>query len=324
MSPFSWKELKKPFFTLAPMEDVTDTSFRRVVIKAGSPDVFFTEFTSTDGIFSKGRERVIHRFKYENIEQPLIAQIWGTNPENFFKTAGLVKELGFAGIDINMGCPVSHIIKNGACSGLINTPALASEIIKATQNGSGGLPVSVKTRIGSDEENINGWISHLLTHNLDALTVHFRTVKEQSKVPAHWEYSPRVVALRNEISPNTVLIGNGDVLSKKQAEKYFNEYGIDGYMVGRGIFHNPWFFAKDDQRERSIKEKFELMKYHVTLHEITWGTFRNYHALKRFFKIYVNGFDGAAEMREELMKTNNHAEFFEIIKTPLFNQYFTI
>jgi len=323
MSVFSWKELKKPFFTLAPMEDVTDSSFRRVVIKAGRPDVFFTEFTSTDGIFSKGKERVIHRFKHEQNEQPLIAQIWGTNPDNFFKTAELIKELGFSGIDINMGCPVADIIRRGGCSGLINTPALASEVIIATQKGAGGLPVSVKTRIGFNEKNIEGWISHVLSHQLDALTVHFRTVKEQSKVPAHWEDSPRVVTLKDEISPRTVIIGNGDILSKTQAESYFTKYGIDGYMIGRGIFHNPWFFAKNDQEKRSIREKFELMQYHVTLHQETWGTFRNYHALKRFFKIYINGFDGAAEMRELLMETDNHQEFFDVMKIPTFQQYLT-
>ena len=312
---FTWKSLKKTFFALAPMEEVTDTSFRRVVIKAGRPEVFFTEFTACDGLFSPGREKVIHRLRYELIEQPVIAQIWGTNPDNFRKTAELVKEMGFSGVDINMGCPVPDIVKHGACSGLIRTPELASEIVRATQEGAKDLPVSVKTRVGFYEIQTTEWISHLLKHNLDALTVHFRTSKEQSKVPAHWEEAGKVVSLKNELSDETVIIGNGDVLSRQQGTELAQKYGLDGIMIGRGIFHNPWFFAEDDQRQRTIKEKFDLLVYHVTLHRDTWGSFRNYHALKRFFKIYVNGFDGAAEIREKLMATNNHQEFFELLSS---------
>lgn len=308
-----WKTLPRPFFVLAPMEEVTDSVFRQIVMKAGRPDLFFTEFTSVEGLMSRGRPRVIHRLQYLPKEKPVIAQIWGLDPLKYEQAAAIVADLGFEGIDINMGCPVDKVVKRGACSGLIRNPSLAGEIIDAVKRGSKGLPVSVKTRIGIKENQISDWISFLLSQKLAALTVHFRTVAEQSKVPAHWEEAPKVVELRNKIAPETVLIGNGDVLSVEQGKKLAAESGLEGIMVGRGIFHNPWIFSSDPTQIRTKNEKLNLMRDHVQLHLQTWGNTKNFHALKRFFKIYVVDFDGAPELRQKFMESNNHQEVLELL-----------
>src|SRR5258708_5966429 len=182
-----WNKLPKPFTVLAPMDGVTDVVFRQIITEFGRPDVLFTEFTMTDGLISRGHEKVAERLLLTEKQKPVIAQIWGTKPDHFYQVAKTLQTMGFAGIDINMGCPTRDVVKEGACSGLIRNPQLASEIIHATKEGAGELPVSVKTRIGFEKENIEEWISFLLEHNIAALTVHLRTVRELSKVPAHWE-----------------------------------------------------------------------------------------------------------------------------------------
>ncbi|WKZ30458.1 MAG: tRNA-dihydrouridine synthase [Candidatus Dojkabacteria bacterium] len=310
-----WKSLAQqhtPFFVLAPMEEVTDTVFRRLIAGIGKPDVFFTEFMSVEGFMSRGREKVSYRLEHTDTEKPLIAQIWGLSPEKFYQTAKEIREMGFVGIDLNMGCPKEDVVKRGACAGLIQLPKLAGEIIQATQEGAGDLPVSVKTRIGHKSETINEWISHVLSYKPAALTIHFRTVEEMSKVPAHWDLAPKVVALRDEISPETVIIGNGDVLSRSQGEELAKTYSLDGIMIGRGIFHNPWVFAKE-QVSHSMQEKLNLLLLHARTYTEYWGKRKNYHVLKRFYKIYATDFDGAAELREQLMPTNSLEEAEAII-----------
>ncbi len=240
-----WKDLPKPFTVLAPLDGVTDVVFRQMITEIGKPDVLFTEFTPVDGLVSNGRERVESNLLFKPEQKPVVAQIWGTKPELFYKVAKELSGRGFAGIDINMGCPERVIVKNGACSALIKTPALAGEIIRATQEGAGELPVSVKTRIGYSHVQIDEWIGFLLTQRLAALTVHLRTVSEMSKVDAHWELMPKVKKLRDEISPETILIGNGDILSYAEVQTKYDDYGCDGFMIGRGIFANPFLFNKE-------------------------------------------------------------------------------
>jgi tRNA-dihydrouridine synthase len=205
--------LPQPFFVLAPMDDVTDTVFRQVVASCAPPDLYFTEFVNVDGLQSPGRERLMKKLQYTDEEQPLIAQIWGKDPANFEKTAAELVDMGFAGVDLNMGCPEKNVVNNGVCSALINDRPLASEIITATQRGvAGRVPVSVKTRIGFNAIDLT-WIEFLLTHDLDMLTVHARTRKEMSNVPAHWDVMGDIRALRDRISPRTLIVGNGDVES---------------------------------------------------------------------------------------------------------------
>jgi len=296
-----WQDLPRPFFILAPMDAVTDTVFRHVVDKAARPDVFFTEFTNTDGYCSpKGRHSTYSRLLFTEDEQPLVAQIWGTNPAHFAEMAQGLKEMGYQAIDINMGCPAKDVTKKGAGSALIQTPELAAEIIAAAKTA--GLPVSVKTRIGYRTKVTEEWLSFLLKQDIVALTVHGRTMKEMSKVPAHWDEIAKAVKLRDEIAPDTLIIGNGDVADRAEGLQRIAETGVDGIMIGRGVFTNVFCF-EENPREHTQEELFNLLHMHLGLWEKTWKGNANFHALKRFFKIYVKGFAGASELREQLMNT---------------------
>lgn len=311
-----WQKLPKPLFILAPMEDVTDTVFRQIVLGTGRPSLFFTEFTNVDGLESQGHDQVAKRLQFLKKEKPIIAQIWGMKPENYYKTAKQLVEMGYDGIDINMGCPQADVVKHGACSALIKNHPLATEIIRATQEGAGELPVSVKTRIGYSVPQTEEWLGFLLTHNLPALTVHGRTVKEMSKVPAHWAEIGKAVKLRDSMKVDTLIIGNGDVESLDDAREKVKAYGVDGVMVGRGIFHNPWVFNEEiNPASKTLNERLKLLKNHVELYVKTWGDKKQYAPLKKYFKIYLSGFDGAAEIRTKFMETNTPQEAIEMVNT---------
>lgn len=308
---FFWKSLSRPFFVLAPMEDVTDTVFRRIITSSAHPDVFFTEFVNTDGMFSEGKDIVSQRLLYTKEERPLIAQVWGIHPESYALASKRIVELGFDGIDINMGCPQKHVVHSGACAALIKNHALTKEIIDATRRGikdaGRSIPFSIKTRIGFSGIATEEWIGFLLSHHLDALTIHGRTAKEMSKVPAHWDEIAKVVRLRDTISPDTVIIGNGDVKSREDGIEKAKESGVDGIMIGRGIFENPWVFEKE-QKIHSVKEHLELLAKHVELFDATWKGKKPFQVIKKYFKIYVRGFDGASEFREKLMACESAEE----------------
>jgi tRNA-dihydrouridine synthase len=312
---FSWQALPKPFTTLAPLDGVTDVVFRQVITEIGKPDILFTEFTNTDGLVSNGRERVIERLRFEPDQQPLIAQIWGTIPEHFYKTALDIKQMGFAGIDINMGCPDRTVIRGGACSALIKDHALAGEIIQAVKDGAGDLPVSVKTRIGFERNQLEEWIGFLLQQKIAALTVHLRTVRELSRVPAHWELMPQVIKLRDEIAPETVIIGNGDIISMDEIAVKYDEYGCDGFMVGRGIFANPWMFNKTVKMEEvTVGQRVALYLHHINVFQKTWGNEKNFALLKKFAKTYISNFPDSASLRERLMETKKIEELIAVLK----------
>jgi len=306
-----WKELPKPIFALAPMEGVTDTVFRRVVIKCGKPSIMFTEFTNCEGLQSVGQSRVIHRLQYTPTEKPLIAQIWGITPQHYYNSAKMIVDMGFDGLDLNFGCPVKNIIKVGACSALIKNHSLAREIILATLEGlNNKIPLSIKTRIGFNTINTEEWIGFLLSTAKPAcLTVHGRTVKEQSAFPVHWDEIAKCVELRNQLSPETVILGNGDIKTYQEGLQKISEIGLDGVMIGRGIFSNPWFFDPTvDPASKTLKDRLEILKFHLDLFEQTWGNQKDYHIFKRFLKIYLQGFEGAAAIRQKFMDTNNYEE----------------
>lgn len=318
---------KKPFFVLAPMDDVTETVFRQIVHECAPADLYFTEFVNVDGLQSPGRPKLIKKLRFTANEGPLIAQLWGLNPDNFEKTAreiadgtfaremGLPVGANFAGIDINMGCPAKSEVNNGACSALINNRELAGQIIEATKKGAGQLPVSVKTRLGFNQIDFT-WHEFLLGFNLDMLTVHFRTRKQMSKVPAEWDKAVEIVKLRDKISPKTKLVGNGDVLSRQQGEELAKKYRLDGVMIGRGIFHDPYVFTKDSPWESKTRaERVALFKHHVTLFTDTWQQHeRPLHTLNKFCKVYINGFDGAKELREEIMACETHEDTLKLVE----------
>ena len=304
-----WGQFKPGFSILAPMEGVTDIAFRQVVAKAARPDIFYTEFTNVNSYVSeKGRHNALERLKYEPEEKPLVAQIWGTQPEMFLETAQALKQLGFDAVDINMGCPDRHVVATGGGSGLIRTPARAVEIIRSTKMA--GLPTSVKTRLGyTYVDEWRDWLATILRETPNALTVHLRTKKEMSKVEAHYELIPEILALKNEISPATKLIINGDFDRPSDAQKYF-DMGVDGVMIGRGVFRNPFCFEKEPH-EHSREELIGLMRTHLDLYEKY--VLQSYDPLKHFYKIYINNFPGASDIRAKLMETKSIAEARAII-----------
>ncbi len=283
------------------MEDVTDTVFRRIVLSCARPAVFFTEFTSVDGLFSAGREAVIHRLRFTQEEKPLVAQVWGNTPENYRKAGELLRELNFDGLDINMGCPVPKIVKNGACSALIENRSLAKEIILAAKEGAGGLPVSVKTRIGFRKRATEEWAAFLLELQPDVLTVHPRLAKDMSRVPADWAEVAKVVQLRDRMKSPALILGNGDITSPEDLKSKIEFSGADGAMVGRGIFHDPFIFA-GRRVALDSRQRLQLLLRHARLFAEVWGAERDFAVMKKFFKIYAAGFRGAPALRADLMK----------------------
>ena len=303
-----WRDLPRPFFVLAPMEDVTDVVFRHVVAEAGRPDVFFTEFTNSESYcHPEGMKSVRGRLLFTEDEQPIVAHIWGDNPENFRKMSIGMAEMGFKGIDINMGCPVPNVAQRGKGSGLILRPDVAAELIQAAK--AGGLPVSVKTRLGYKEvDEWKEWLTHILEQDIANLSIHLRTRKEMSAVDAHWELIPEIKALRDRIAPNTLLTINGDIPDRQKGLELAEQYGIDGVMIGRGIFKNPFAFEKEP-KEHSSKEHLDLLRLQLDLHDHYIEELpRSVTALHRFFKIYVKGFRGAGELRNQLMNTRTTDE----------------
>jgi tRNA-dihydrouridine synthase len=319
-------DLPKPFFVLAPMDDVTDTVFRRVVASCAAPDLYFTEFVNVDGLQSPGRPKLLKKLRFTPIEKPLIAQIWGKNPDNFLKTAqqiangtfarevGLPEGVNFDGIDLNFGCPEKNVVRNECCSGLINHRDKAVEIIKATQEGAGGLPVSVKTRLGFNEIDL-AWHDLLLSQKLNMLTIHGRTKKEMSEVPAHWDVIGDIASLRNSKKVNTLIVGNGDVLSRQHGAELAKQYGLDGIMIGRGIFHDPFVFAVDSPWPSYTKEqRIALYRRHIELFAETWqNNERPVHTLNRFCKVYISDFEEAKDLREQLMAANSTDELLTLL-----------
>lgn len=309
-----WDELKKPFTILAPMEGVTDCVFRSVINHAGRPDLFFTEFTNVSSYASeRGRHDALERLTVKPEDKPIIAQIWGKNPEHFGELAKKLEALGFSGLDLNFGCPDRHVNKAGGGAAMIRTPDLAIECInKAKQNTN--LPVSVKTRLGfTYVDEYKNWLSLLLNQNLSALTVHLRTRKEMSKVPAHYELISELIKLRDQISPTTKLIINGDIKSLADIKQLSQKYpSVDGYMIGRGVFQNPYCFTDYQPKKADLLTlfRFHLDKYDERKNEIDHYP---YEPLKHFFKIYINSFDSASDLRVKLMDCKNTSELRQVL-----------
>lgn len=310
-------KLSKPFLVLAPMDDVTDTVFRQIIASLAAPSLFITEFVNVDGLQSPGREKLLNKLQFTKSERPIIAQLWGKNPENFYKTAKELVAMGFDGIDINFGCPEKSVVKNGCCIGMINNRELAGEIIQAVRAGvrdsGSSLPVSVKTRLGLKEIDYS-WHEFLLNQKLNMLTIHGRTAKEMSKVPAHWDAVEHIRQLRDVLCPATLIVGNGDVLSRQQGIELGKKHGLDGIMIGRGVFHDPFIFAHQPDgvspfKTMSKEDKIALYRKHVQLFADTWKSGdKPIPTLNKFCKIYINGFDGAKEMREKLMSAKSIEE----------------
>lgn len=314
-----WKDKQKPFFVMAPMADVTDVAFRALVAARGAPDVFWTEFVSCDGLYhtreigkmSDAENPLMRDLQIGEGQRPIVAQIFSAKPEMIAYGAKLAEELGFDGVDLNMGCPDRAIEKQGAGAALVKNPKLAVELVKAAKAAT-TLPVSVKTRIGYNSESLDEWLTALLSADPVAITLHLRTRKEMSLVPADWEQMKKAVAIRDRVNPRVLLIGNGDVQDMEDGRRKIAETGCDGVMIGRGMFGNPWVFAGKKSNDVPLKEKLDA------LIELAYGfeqimPAKNFSILKKHVKAFVTGFDGAAELRAKLMQAESAAELERII-----------
>lgn len=301
-----WEKLPRPFFVLAPLANITDFSFRQFMTRYRKPDVLWTEFVAADGlVHPKGREALIRDLKFDENERPIVAQLFTAHPENMFEAAKLVKELGFDGIDINMGCPDKNVMKQGAGAACMKDPELAQKIIRAAiegvrADGKNPIPVSVKTRLGFNQDALEEWLPKILETKPAAITLHLRTKKEMSLVPAHWERMAHAVAIKNSISPETLILGNGDVKTVAEGRQKCVETGCDGVMIGRGVFGNPWLFD-ESKTSVTVRERLEAILVLTDLFVSTWSDTKSFELLKKHFQAYVVGFPGARELRAELM-----------------------
>jgi len=305
-----WKLLEEPFFVMAPMADVTDFAFRQMFARYGAPDVYYTEFVSADGLASKeGRKFLSKELRFSENERPIVAQIFGANPENIKIASKLIEELGFDGLDINMGCPDKAVVKQGAGSALIKNPQLARQIIRAAKEGAPNIPLSIKTRIGFNKIETEKWISEIIAEKPECLIVHGRTRKEMSEVDAHWDEIAKAVKIAHE--SGVIVVGNGDVKNLEDGIEKVKNFGVDGVMVGRGIFGRPWFFNRK-QKEFSLKKKLMIMLEHVDIFQKEMQGIKGFHVMKKHFKAYVCGFKGARELRFKLMAAENFEEIRKI------------
>lgn len=321
------KKGKKPILVLAPMADVTDSAFRAIIAKYGKPDVLWTEFVSADGLCSIGKKKLMPMLKFSVKEKPIIAQLFGSNPVNMKKASVMVAKLGFSGIDINMGCPDRKIEKQNSGSAHIKNPTLAREIIRSVKEGvlkSGkNIPVSVKTRIGYNKNELETWLPQILLENPALVTIHARTRKEMSDVPARWEHIKQAVEIRDQLKSDALIFGNGDIRNISEAKIKAKETGADGVMIGRGIFGNPFLFSdkypkkpldlKNKKDRDFIIKKLKVLMEHSFLFEKLLGKSKNFAVMKKHFKAYVSNWDGAKELRVLLMNTNNSKEVKLII-----------
>lgn len=310
--------MNKPFFVLAPMDDVTDVVFRQIIASTCPPDIFFTEFVNVDGLQSPGRQALMPKLYHEKNGHKVIAQIWGKNPENFYKTTKDIIDLGFYGVDINYGCPDKTIVKNNCCSAMIKPEnrGLAHEIIDAVKDAAGDkLKVSVKTRLGFNDIDYS-WHNSLLDKKLNMLTIHARTRKEMSKVDAHWDLLAPIIDAKNTISPNTLIVGNGDVKNRADGIEKALQSGVDGIMIGRGVFQDPYCFSDNSSwAQAESLEKINLYIKHIELFMVTYPKGKKFEPLKKFSKVYLHGFDGASDLRDKVVRSHSPEEMLNILNS---------
>ena len=313
-----WNKLEKPFFVLAPLANVTDASFRQHIIRYSRPDVLWTEFVSADGLCHPiGQKALLQDLVFQDNERPIVAQLFTAHPDKMREAARIVAELGFDGIDINMGCPDKNVMKQGAGASCMKDPDNAVALIQAAKKGvedvGKNIPVSVKTRLGFNEDVLESWLPKLLSAEPAALTLHARTKKDMSKVPARWERVKRAVEIRDALGSKTLIIGNGDVTSMADARAKVAETGCDGVMFGRAIFGNPWLFD-EEKKEVTVAEKIAAALVHTEMYLKHWQGKKNFELMKKFYRAYINNFPLAKELRAEMMEKKSFAEIKEVVE----------
>ena len=320
------------------MDGITDAAFRYMTAKYGKPDVIYTEFVNVEGL-ARGAVSMLDHFIFNKIEKPTVAQIYGIETESFYKVALMACYLGFDGIDINMGCPANKVARRNSGAGLIRVPDQAKKIIRTVKQAvkdwvdgitlekadirpkiitalkkmksrSGPrklLPVSVKTRTGVDEIIAEEWVRHLLEEEPAVITMHGRTLKQMYSGESNWEVLGKVAKIVKKT--DTLFLGNGDVQSIVDAHEKIKKYGVDGVLVGRATCGNPWFFSG---HEPTIKDRFKAALDHARCFE-EMSMKHAFFAMRKHLAWYCKGFDGARDLRKELMQTNNSEKVEEIL-----------
>lgn len=298
-----WDDLPEICTILAPMAEVTDPVFRRMVAKYGKPDVLYTEFVSAEGLMSRGREMLLHDLQFHKSERPIVAQIFDDDPDVCARATEYICTLGFDGVDINMGCPDRAVMKQGAGAALIDEPKRAIAIIKAMKRAAGKIPVSIKTRLGVKHDTLDEWLPRLLEAEPAAIIIHGRTAKELSLVPARWERIGHAAKLA--AGSGIRIIGNGDVASREDGYARCREHGLGGFMAGRAAIGNPYFFSRRDNI--TLAERLKVMCEHARLFEklMPWKPF--VHVRKHLAK-YASGVRDIKTLRVELMAAQNAKE----------------
>jgi tRNA-dihydrouridine synthase len=334
------RESNEPIIVLAPMADVTDYVFRNLIAEKSEYgtehsylDVLWTEFVSVNGLNdSRGRKELIKDLRFDKEkERPIVAQIFGDKVHGFANVAKLVCDMGFDGLDINMGCPDTNVNGQGSGAYMIRVPELAKEIAMEVKNtlenypssGTGVLPLTIKTRIGYNQIEWKQWLGEILKVKPQVITIHLRTKKEMSLVPAHWELAPEIVEwIRTNFGTpengGPIIILNGDVKTPQEAIEKWEYAKCDGIMIGRGIFGNPWLFNKRvNIKDLPLKEILMTLVEHTKRFEQELS-FKNFAIMKKHFKAYVHGFNGAKELRMKLMGCNSAGEIEKVIRKFLF------
>lgn len=325
------------------MDGITDHPFRHLVAKYGHPSVIYTEFTSVEGL-CHGATRLLKDFLFDNTQRPIVAQLFGTTPAYFRQATIIACELGFNGIDINMGCPAKGVIDHGAGAALILTPQLAQNIVKATQQGVNDflngqraadcpdisesiarevttraqinanedqkIPISIKTRLGYDQIVTADWVNNLLETKPDLIAIHGRILKQGHGGEVHWEEIAKAGELIH--ATGALILGNGNINSYQEAEEKTKQYGIDGVLIGRAALGNPFVFQKNSLQTKSI---YQIAVEHAQLYEQTYQADEKYNFLpmRKHLGWYVREIDNAAQIRSELMTTSSSQEVAQIL-----------
>lgn len=326
MSSF-WQGLSRPLYCVAPMANVTDTAFRRLISEIAKPSVMWTEFVSCEALTHDpdSRRRMMTTLKYAEQERPVVAQLFGSKPEQFYESAMIVRDLGFDGIDINMGCPETNVNSQGSGAALILQPDLAVDIVAACKRGAGNLPVSIKTRIGFHHIDYTDWILRLLGTDPEVLTIHGRTRDEMSKVPAHWDVIGEVVALAKLVGSPALILGNGDVESLVEAQQKVVEFGVDGVMLGRALFGNPWLFqGYPDTSHVPVVDKLKVIRRHTQLFQklLADPGLVGFPRMKKFYGSYLKGVPNARQLRDRMSRTQTPHDVYTIVDEAL--EYFAV
>lgn len=327
---FDWKTLPQPIFGLAPMDGVTDSVFRSIVYRHGPPDVLFTEFVSAEGL-ARRIPALFQDLRFEPNERPMIAQIFGCELQAFAEAVPLLAELGFDGVDINMGCPAKNVVHRGGGAALIQAADHAKKIIRVChqellkwfEKTGRKIPLSVKTRLGYNTVSVKEWIGTLLEcEELSNISIHGRTFRQSYSGNADWDGIAQAVELAK--GRKVSILGNGDLTSFSRALDKIRQTGVNGVLFGRATYGAPWFFREKEKFRASFRPqsppteavsvpecdlptRIRVLLEHAELLSARKDP-RQFIQIRKHAGWYLKGFPGASELRARLSQVQSLEE----------------